>query len=85
MVAKHQFDCILLKDLVVGDKRVAHRGPELVPIDEFPEMSVRLVLGVSVEALDHLLPLDEETGVEGHVSGKEGLLIFVVQFFIALL
>jgi hypothetical protein len=85
MVAQHQFDCILLEHLIVRDKGVAHCGPEFVPIDEFPQVRVGLVLGVSVEALDHLLAFNEETGVERHVGGKEGLLIFVVQFFIALL
>ena len=78
VIAQHQLDGVLLEDLVICDQRVAHGGPELVACDEFPEVATRLKLRVPIVPLDHFLPLYVKAGIQGDISGEEGLLELIV-------
>ncbi len=82
MIAQDEIHTRLLEDLVVGDERVAHGCPELVALHEPPQVVIRLVLRIAIEALYHLLALDEERGVERHVGGQERLLILIIDLII---
>ena len=85
MITQNQLDTALFEYFIVCDKRVAHRGPELVTGNKFPEAIARLELRILVVSLDHFLPLDVETGIQGDIRGEERPLILAVQLFIRLL
>ena len=50
-----------------------------------PQVVLGFELRVTIKALDHLLPLDVEAGIQGHVGREKGLLVFVVDLLVGLL
>ena len=50
-----------------------------------PQVACRNEFAIAVEAFNHLLPFNEEAGVEGNVGRQERVLVLAVELTVAAL